>query len=123
MKDPTKSANAVLDPRLIAPKAQHNTVERIMAGMGQLSLRFTWAKNGENGTALSRARDHHIRESYKILEVIRLEEFWYGETYGQKCANEANEDGAENDEEEAERCALAASSLSVYCSKRESTVA
>lgn len=75
MKDPTKSANAVLEPRLMAPNAIHKTVERIMAGIGQLNLRFTWAKNGENGTALSRARDHHIRESYTSLEAIEVEEF------------------------------------------------
>lgn len=74
MKDPTKSANAVLDPRLMAPNAQHKTVDRIMAGIGQLSLRFTLAKNGENGTALSRARDHHMRESYAMLEVIESKE-------------------------------------------------
>lgn len=51
--------------KLMAPNATHSTAERIMAGIGQLSLRLTWAKNGENGTALSRARDHHIRDSYE----------------------------------------------------------
>lgn len=44
-------------------------------------------------------------------------------TYGQKGAYETNEDGAENDEEKAKSCALAAGSLSIYFSKRKGPIA
>jgi hypothetical protein len=41
MNDPTKSAKAVLLPKLIAPKAMQNTAQRIIDGIGQLSRWLT----------------------------------------------------------------------------------
>jgi hypothetical protein len=61
MNDPTKSAKAVLLPKLIAPKAMQNIEQKINDSTGQLSRRLTLEKNGANGVALSRARHHQIR--------------------------------------------------------------
>jgi hypothetical protein len=71
-----------------------------MAGIGQLSLRLTWEKNGENGTALSRARHHQIRLNYEVSERFCEAKCLKREkTYSQECSYEADEDGAENDKE------------------------
>jgi len=72
MKEPARSAKAVLLPIVMAPRAVQRTAARSMAGTGQLSLRFTLENIWENGMALSRASDHHIRLSVRNVPTRQM---------------------------------------------------
>ena len=67
--DPAKSVKAVLLPSVIAHKPVVRIPVKTVASIGQLSLSSTFEKKWENGTALSRARAHHVRPTYRIYNV------------------------------------------------------
>lgn len=67
--EPTRSENAALLPRVMAPKAVVMIPVKIVAGMGQLRSSLTLEKKPENGTALSRARAHHVRPTVRKVPI------------------------------------------------------
>ena len=68
-KDPTRSEKAALLPIVIAPKAVVMIPVRIVAGIGQLRSSSTLEKKPEKGTALSRARAHHVRPTVRKVPI------------------------------------------------------
>jgi len=68
-KEPTRSENAALDPRVIAPNAVVISPVKIVAGIGQLKSSLTDEKKCEKGTALSRARAHHVRPTVRKVPM------------------------------------------------------
>jgi len=68
-KDPTRSENAALEPSVIAPKAVVMIPVKTVAGMGQERSSLTMEKNPEKGTALSRARAHHVRPTVRKVPM------------------------------------------------------
>lgn len=56
-------------PRVIAPKAVVMIPVKIVAGIGQLRSSSTLEKKPENGTALSRARAHHVRPTVRKVPI------------------------------------------------------
>ena len=61
MKEPARSVNAVLLPKVMAPKAVVMKPVKIVAGMGQERRSLTREKKPGKGVALSRARAHQVR--------------------------------------------------------------
>lgn len=72
IKEPTKSWNAVLLPRGIAPRAVPKRAQNRVAGMGQLSLSSTMEKNWAKGVALSRASVHQMREMVRTVPITQI---------------------------------------------------
>jgi len=68
-KEPARSENAVLLPRVMAPNAVVMTPVKIVAGIGQLRSSFTLEKNPEKGVALSRANAHHVRPTVRKVPI------------------------------------------------------
>lgn len=63
--EPTRSENAVLLPKGIAPKAVTRIAQNTVAGIGQLRPSLTEEKRLENGVALSRASVHQMRPTVR----------------------------------------------------------
>ena len=72
IKEPTKSWNAVLLPRGMAPRAVPKRAQNRVAGMGQLSFSSTIEKKREKGVALSRASVHQIREMVRTVPIVQI---------------------------------------------------
>jgi hypothetical protein len=72
IKEPTKSWNAVLLPRGIAPRPVPKRAQNKVAGIGQLSFSLTMEKNCAKGVALSRAKVHQIREMVKTVPIVQI---------------------------------------------------
>jgi len=60
-KEPARSANAVLLPRVMAPRPVVRMPVRTVASMGQLRRSLTSEKKLAKGVALSRERAHQVR--------------------------------------------------------------
>ncbi len=72
IKEPTKSWNAVLLPRGMAPRALPKMAQNRVAGMGQLSRSSTIEKKREKGVALSRASVHQMREMVRTVPITQI---------------------------------------------------
>ena len=68
-KDPTRSEKAALLPRVMAPNAVVMSPVKRVAGIGQLRSSSTLEKKPEKGTALSRARAHHVRPTVRKVPI------------------------------------------------------
>jgi hypothetical protein len=72
IKEPTKSWNAVLLPRGMAPRPVPKRAQKRVAGMGQLSFSSTIEKKRAKGVALSRARVHQMRAMVRMVPITQI---------------------------------------------------
>ena len=67
IKEPVKSVNAVLLPRVIAPRAMVSTLTNMVASIGHERRSLTCANVLANGVTLSRASAHQMRPTVKYV--------------------------------------------------------